>query len=387
MTGVAPGRARTLGGLILLGVANHMVLAGSRVVVSLDALSRGASPLVVGVLMALYAFLPMLFAVVAGRLTDRVGARRPMLLGSTGIVAGAALPFAVSGLAPLFLSATLVGAGFMVFQVAAQNATGDLGGPSERATNFSQLALGYSVSGFLGPLIAGFTIDHAGFTAAFGAFVAISFVPLAVLASGRPALPGPRAQAAVVQHGGVRALLRHKTLRRVFAINALLAVGWELHTIFVPIYGAKLALSASAIGIVLSAFAAATFVVRFAMPAIARRYGEHQVLTGALFVAGAVYLVFPFARSVATLLPLSFCLGLGLGSGQPMVMALLHTHAPPGRTGEAVGVRMSLVQSMSVAVPLVFGALGTTVGLAPVFWSVGACLTAAGVLSRRRAAA
>ena len=31
----------------------------------------------------------------------------------------------------------------------------------------------------------------------------------------------------------------------------------------------------------------------------------------------------------------------------------------------------------------VFGALGTSVGLAPVFWSVGACLTLGGVLARR----
>jgi hypothetical protein len=66
-----------------------------------------------------------------------------------------------------------------------------------------------------------------------------------------------------------------------------------------------------------------------------------------------------------------------------MVMSLLHTHAPPGRMGEAAGVRMSLVQSMSVAVPLVFGALGASVGIAPVFWSVGVCLMTGGVLARR----
>ncbi len=129
----------------------------------------------------------------------------------------------------------------------------------------------------------------------------------------------------------------------------------------------------------LSAFAAATFVVRFSMPAIARRMNEQQVLTAALLLAGAVYLVFPFSTSVPGLLLLSFTLGLGLGSGQPMVMSLLHTHAPPGRMGEAAGVRMSLVQSMAVAVPLVFGALGASVGIAPVFWSVGACLVTGGV--------
>ena len=40
---------------------------------------------------------------------------------------------------------------------------------------------------------------------------------------------------------------------------------------------------------------------------------------------------------------------------------------------------------MAFAVPLAFGALGTTVGLAPVFYSVGVCLTTGGFLARRAA--
>jgi len=374
---------RTLLRLIVLGIANHAVLAGSRVTVSLAALDKGATPLTIGVLMALYALLPMLFAVAAGRFSDRAGVRRPMLLGTAAIAVGASLPIAAPGLPMLFASALAIGTGFMAFQVATQNATGELGPPSARARNFSMLALGYSISGFIGPLVAGFAIDHLGFAWTFALLATVPFVPLAGLQSRRLALPGPRRHDGPAHHGGVRALLRHRTLRRLLAINALFAVGWDLHTVFVPIYGARIGLSASEIGLVLSTFAAATFVVRLLMPGIARRMAEQQVLTIALFVAGAVYLLFPFAQTAPALLALSFCLGLGLGSGQPMVMALLHTHTPPGRMGEAAGVRMSLINSMSVAVPLVFGALGTSVGLGPVFWSVGACLATGGVLARR----
>lgn len=381
----ADGR-RTLAQVIVLGVANHAVLSGSRVTVSLAALNKGATPLVVGVLMALYALLPMLLAVAAGRFSDRVGIRRPMLLGTAAIAIGAALPIVLPGVPTLYASALILGAGFMVFQVATQNATGELGPPSARARNFSLLALGYSISGFLGPLLAGFAIDHLGFAATFALLAAIPFGPLVVLRSRRLALPGPHPRAGPAHHhGGLRALLRHRTLRRLLAINALFAVGWDLHTVFVPIYGARISLSASEIGLVLSTFAAATFVVRLLMPAIARRMAEQQVLTIALFVAGAVYLLFPFAQNAPALLVLSFCLGLGLGSGQPMVMALLHTHTPPGRMGEAAGVRMALINTMAVSVPLVFGALGTTIGLAPVFWSVGAFLTTGAVLARRAA--
>jgi MFS family permease len=108
------------------------------------------------------------------------------------------------------------------------------------------------------------------------------------------------------------------------------------------------------------------------------------VLTWALLVSGAAYCVFPYAQGALTLAALSFVLGLGLGSGQPMVMSLLHTHAPPERIGETVGVRMSLIQGASVVVPLLFGAVGSSLGLAPVFWSMGACLAYGSVLARRR---
>ena len=383
MTGDVGPNSRTLAALIPLGIANHAVLTGSRVIVSLDALSRGASALTVGVLISLYALLPMFLSVTAGRLVDRIGARRPMLMGSVAIGISAVLPVAFPGLPALFVAATVLGVGFMAFQLAAQNTTGEIGGPAMRPRNFSLLALGYSVSSFGGPLIAGFAIDHFGFRAAFAVFAVIPLIPIIVLSRGLIALPGPHESRAPTHHGGIAALLRHRTLRRVFAANALLSLGWDLHTIFVPIYGAKIGLSASQIGGVLSSFAAATFVVRFFMPTIARKLREQQVLAAAMLLAAGVFFAFPFLQSVPALFALSFMLGLGLGAGQPVVLSLLHLHAPPGRQGEAAGIRMALVNSMSFAAPIALGALGASVGIVPVFWTVGACLATAGLVARR----
>jgi len=375
----------TLAALIALGIANHAVLTGNRVTVTLQAIKQGHSTAVVGILVAVYAFLPMLCAVAAGRISDRIGVRRPMLAGSLGLAAGALIPVFVPGLIALFASAALVGVAFMTFQVAAQNATGELGDTTARVHNFSQLAVGYSISGLLGPLIAGFTIDHAGYTTSFALLAAIPLLPTVVLAAGRVALPGPHPVRAAGVAGSAFDLVTHRKLRRVFAVNVLLSMGWDLHTIVIPVYGAGIGLSASQIGMVLASFAAATFVVRFSMRWIVRRATPHQVLTAALFIAAAVYMLFPFVHSAPALIAMSFTLGLGLGMSQPMVMALLHIHAPPGRTGEAAGVRMSLVQSMACAVPLVFGAVGATVGLTPVFWSVGLCLATGGWFTKRAA--
>lgn len=375
-------RLTPFGVLIALGICNHLVLTGSRVAVSLDALSLGANAATVGTLLALFALLPMLFAIPAGRLADRVGVRGPMLAGSIGTAGAAIIATAIPGLPALFVTAVLLGVSFMSFQVATQYAAGEMGPPDARTRNFGLLAVGYSASSIGGPLITGFMIDHVGFRAAFGLLALLPLVPIAVLGMNRVPFPGPHPAHAA--HAGSRTfeLMRNPALRRVFLINGMITLAWELHTLFVPIYGNAIGLSASKIGIVLAAFAMATFTVRLAMPLISRHVPEHRVLTSALYLAAIVYVAIPFSQGAATLMMLSFCLGLGLGVGQPMVMALLHSLAPPGRMGEAAGVRMSLMNSMAVAVPLVFGAVGGTIGLAPVLWSVGVALATGGYLTR-----
>lgn len=372
----------TFPALIALAIVNHSVLAGSRVTVSLYALSIGASPLVVGTLMGLYAFLPIWLSVAAGRWSDRVGVRRPMLWGSCGIALGASLPFVWPGIASLFAATSLIGASFMLFQVSIQNATGEMGPPGERAKNFSLLALGYSVSGFCGPLAAGLSIDGLGFGATFLGFALLPLLPIAVLARRMLALPGRHHAQVHAAPRGVAAMFRDPHLKRVFIVNGLLSMAWDLHTFFIPIYGAAIGLSASRIGVILASFAAATFAVRLMMPRIARRFTELHVLTAALFTAAATYALFPFVASPGALMVLSFALGLALGSAQPVVMSLLHSMAPAGRMGEAAGVRMSIINASTFAVPLLFGAVGSTVGLAPVFWSVGAALAGGGWFAR-----
>ncbi len=138
-----PRRVSPFGVLIALGVANHVVLTGSRVAVSLNALALGANAATVGALMALFALLPMFFAIPAGRLADRIGVRKPMLVGSIGMMASVVIATLLPGLPALFATAVLIGVSFMLFQVAAQYATGEMGGPGARTRNFGLLALGF----------------------------------------------------------------------------------------------------------------------------------------------------------------------------------------------------------------------------------------------------
>jgi MFS family permease len=375
---------RTLYLLIFITLLNHSAFAGTRVAASLYAIHLKATPFTVGVVMALFAFLPMLFAVSMGRMTDRIGARVPMLAGSVAIGAGAILPYLWPGMAALYLASVLIGSGFMMYQVAAQHIVGYIGRPEDRPMNFSLSALGFSISGFVGPMLAGFGIDEFGHTATFAALAAFPLVPIAVLGLNRLRLPQPHAHASPPAPGrSVADLLRHRQLRPVFVTSGLLAAAWDMFTFAIPIYGSSIGLSASSIGLVFGAFSVATFFIRGVLPALSRRLSAWPLLTTSLAIAAGSFLLFPLLERAGLLMAVAFLLGLGLGMSQPMVMSLLHSTVPEGRVGEAIGVRMTLVNMSQIAIPLLFGALGTVLGMLPVFWATALLLAGGSWYAKR----
>ena len=374
----------TLYVLIFFTVLNHTAFIGSRVAVSLYAIHLHASPLTLGVLISLYGLLPTLFAVSAGRLSDRVSPRVPLLVGSLLVAAGAALPFAVPGMNTLYAAVTLTGLGFTFFQITVQNVTGFIGKPEDRPSNFSILALGQSVSAFAGPMLSGFAIDSAGHRATFLVLMLLPLPMIAVLAANRLALPSARSGGKRNSQHRLADLLAHRDLRPIFIISALQVTAWELFTFMMPIYGSGIGLSASIIGVIMGAFAAATFVIRMSLPYLTRRLTAWRLLKVAMLISAATYVVFPLVTHVALLLALAFTLGIGLGAAQPMVMTLLHNAVPEGRTGEALGLRAAVITTSQTAMPLLFGALGAAAGVTAVFWAGAAALALGSRVARKR---
>jgi len=374
----------TLALAILLTVLTHVAFVGSRVTIALYGIHLGATPLTVGVLMSLYAFLPMLLAVYAGRQLDRIGPEKPMLYSSVGLVAAVALPGLWPSLAALHLAAMLIGTSFLFYHVALNNVIGQLGTPADRPVNFSWFALGFSISGFCGPLLAGFAIDGVGHRSTFLILAAFPTLATLVLYARRHLLPG----AAGAQHGAgerrIGDLLREPRLRGAFIASAVLAMGWDLYTFVMPVYASSIRLSASTIGVIMGTFAGATFLVRLAMPALSRHLREWPMVITAMSIAGVSYALFPLAESVPPLMALSFLLGLGLGCAQPFIMSLLYAASPPGRQGEVIGVRTTMLNGSHTFLPLAMGALGAALGMGPVFWAMAAFLFSGAGFAWRR---
>ncbi len=369
--------------IIILMVLNHVAFNGSRVTVTLYAIHQDASALTVGVLVAMYALLPAFLSVSAGRWIDRAGMDKPMLIGSATVGIGTVLPFLFPGLTVLYVTSVVVGVAFMLINVAAYHAVGELSPPEDRAVNFSYVALGFSTSAFIAPVLSGVGIDNFGHRATFLLLAAFTVLPILAFALKMVPLPVPRPRPLGVNAGDVFDLLRDAHMRRLFVTMAILTVAWDVYGFAIPVHGIRIGLTASQIGIVMGTFAAATFTVRLATPFFVTRVKPWSMLVASLLIAGVSFFALAFATSVGAMMALMFLLGLGLGAPQPMILALLHEAAPPGRAGEALGLRTTLINGSQTVMPLIFGAVGAALGMGPVFWSIAAVLIGGGVFADR----
>jgi len=370
--------------VVLVAMLSSIGLRGGKVAISLYALELGASAAAVGVLAALFAVFPLLLAVQAGRISDRFGVRMPIVGGVLTMAAGLALAVATPTIEWLFVCPALIGLGHIFFHVAIHNLVGSLGEHAERTRNFATFSLGISIAAFIGPSLAGFAIDLTGFRAAFAILALVAAVPAVHVLVHKSLIPARVRHEQPGEGKSAFDLLAIPALRRALIMSGVALTGIELFSFYLPIYGRSIGLSASAIGMVLSSYAVAGFIVRWFMHRLAQRYTELGVLSGSLFVAAAAYFAVPVLADGWLLAGAAFALGLALGSAQPLTIILTYNHAPAGRSGEALGMRIMANKITQIAVPVAFGGFGAALGAAPVFLATATFLLAAGLLSLRR---
>lgn len=368
--------------VIILSMSIHGCYIGSKVVVSLYALELGASQATVGILAAFYALIPLLLGVYSGRLADARGVRLPLTIGPIATAIALLFGFFWRDIAGLVVVAMLMGAGFVFFNVAIQTLAGAIGRPEERARNFAWLAIGYSMSSFIGPLFAGLSIDHAGHARTFLFFSFVAVIPFALLAFKRDL--GRAAGPAVGAPGGSSIeLLRDAPLRRLIIISGLSVASSELFSFYVPVFAHELGLSATATGVILASYAAAIVMTRFMLSSLVRKLRPDQIMFSFLLVAACAFAVFPLMRNVYALCSVAFVIGIGVGCTQPLLMSISYEKSPAGRTGEVTGLRLTANNIARVVMPLLCGALGAAFGASPVFWLNALNLAGISLLSRR----
>ena len=366
---------------LALGLLNMSSMRAGRVMLVLYALHLGAEPVMIGLLAATFSAFPALLSWPAGKLADRFGSRWLLMLGALGGGLGILIPYFVPGLPAIFVAAATNGLSLAIYNVSLQNVVGLLSTPQNRTQSFSNYSLTNSIGSLAGPLIAGFSIEHWGYPAASLPLALLALMPLAMLAVWGGTLPGGTGRVRR-EGGGIRDMLATRGVSRTLATSSLLQTGQDLFQFYLPVYAHGVGLSASAIGVVLAMNSAAAFVVRLILPRLIARFKEEKVLAGAFFVGAASFMLLPFFSSSTLLALVAFAFGLGMGCGQPIVTMQMFSNSAAGRSGEALGLRMTVNHLTRVIGPVIFGFVGSAFGLAAVFWVNGLMLGGGGALSR-----
>ncbi len=314
----------------------------------------GASPLVIGLLFAIYSLCQLLAAPALGDLSDRWG-RRPILIFS---LVGTVVSFVMLALAHsvvmLFLARIVDGlSGGNISTARAYVA--DITEPKDRARAYGLIGAAFGLGFIMGPAISGI-LARVSYTAPIWAAAGLTLVAALMAFFWLP----ETVHRAVAGVGNplsyVPELLRRPAMRRVLAVDFIYWFAFSIfQTTFALFAERRFAFDVSRTGYFMAGFGVLGAVIQggFIRPIVKRTGDKPMFMAGVVFsivglvAAGLAHSVPMFALS---LVPLAF----GMGFGHPTVSSLVSRAGRGDEQGRVQGAA-SAVESLGRTVGPVWG--------------------------------
>lgn len=359
-------------------------IAGSRPLIPLYARDLGASHAEIGVIVALFSFLPLFLSIKAGKAIDRIGVRGPLILGVLFGSLSMVVLVVFNNLAGIYISQISSGLAQLIFVLSMQAYAGQFPKSKLREYFISVFSIAVAAGSFIGPLISGVLSDFFSNTYAFFilGIVILAAIPSSFLLKKlqvkkmQPVKQGEKVENAFQ-------LLRIQDLRKAVLVSSLVLLAKDAYIAFFPLLAAEKGVSTVAIGVIISLNAAAGILIRSILPWIVRRLKRNLIITLSIVVAGIIYILNPFVDSVIGLSILAFVLGFCSGIGQPLSIFTTINSLPQDRVAEGLGLRLTFNKLTQIIAPLSLGAVSGIAGMSGVFYLCGAIIMA-GSLNRHR---
>jgi MFS family permease len=326
----------------------------------------GASLNTVGMVLSAYAIPQVLLRIPVGIWSDRLGRRKPLVIGGIVFTSLGALGLGLSTTTwLLFLSRMTTGIGaaaWVVFPLyfAAYYAV-DESGKAIGLINFIQ-----NIALIVAAVGGGFIAEGLGLNQTFYIAASLGTVALVALLFTRE-IPVSRERTIPWQHSlsvVARPLLIGVS---IMAILLNFAVFTGIFG-FIPIYAAEIGASHSDLGIITMVNLSFSALGALSAAWIRERFGYRvTVIGGALFLGGSILAV-PFISSVLLLMMVQISCGIGSGVLMTLFMVLSIRGLPRKQQATAMGVFQAVYAIGMLAGPLTSGFLGSGLGLTRVFY-------------------
>lgn len=344
---------------------------------------QGASATQLGVIMMGYSAAQFVCAPLWGRLSDRIGRRRVLLL----TIAGTALSLTALGFArslAAILTARVAAGAFAANLGVASAYIADVTEEHERTRWMGLLGASFGIGFVLGPAIGSVL---APFGYALPMFVAAGLAAANwVQALGwlrePPLHEAGTAAAAPAAHRF--AALREPAVRRVCVANLVFALAvTQLETIFQYFMNDRFGWQVREVGFLLVAMAVLMGAVQGgAMKALAARFAERALVVAGSALLALAFFALPELPGVPLVALALAAAAVGRGVAQPALMSLASLAAPAGERGAVMGAFQGAASLARVVGPLAAGLLYDRAIAGP-FLLAGALLLGVAWLGRR----
>lgn len=360
-------------------------------ILPLYAIRFGASPFVIGLLLAAYSLMQCVCAPLLGRWSDRIGRRPVLLISVLGTSAGFLLMGTAQTLTGLFIARVIDGAtGGNISTALAYIA--DVTPPKDRSRGMGIIGAAFGLGFIIGPALGGL-FSQVSPQAPFFVAAALAAANAAALALWLPeSLPPDRRH--VAPHGApLRTLLQGDTgrpLRRIVATYFLTTVAFSLLTATYPLFTQhRFGYGPSQNGYLFAAQGILAAIVQGVLLGwLVRRAGDKSLALTGVVGLGITLCWLPSAATLPVLLAATAGIAISHGLVASTMNALASHAVPSARQGQVLGLMQSAASLARIAGPVLGGwllhhdamALSASFGRTP-YWAAAGLMAVAFVIA------
>jgi len=321
----------------------------------------GASPFVVGVLLASYSLMQLIATPYLGALSDRIGRRPVLIISQIGTVLSFILLGIANSLPLLFVARILDGISGGNISTA-QAYISDVVDEKDRAKAFGLIGAAFGLGFIVGPALGGILSRGGNYHLPAFAAAAISFISLLLTIFTLPeSLPreqrNVQRKPKIIDVEGLRRAFGYDQLGLlllIFFLFNLSQAGFQ--GLFALFNDRKFDFTARETGYMLAFVGVLAVLVQGGVIGpVVRRFGERRTLQIGM-VLGAIGLLWSgFVQSWPVLMLALTPVALGLGVATPTANSLITRESPPTERGQILGLSQSVAALARVLGPLLAG--------------------------------
>lgn len=317
----------------------------------------GASATLLGVLLTSYSGMQFLCSPLWGKLSDRWGRKRVMLLTMTGASLSLFILGSADSLWMIFVGRILGGIFAANISVATAYVT-DITTEENRTQGMGMIGAAFGIGFILGPALGG-GLEHLGYHVPI--YVAASLALINAVYGGFVLRePERKKEIAGLRPGGLKTkILSHAYVRKMCLIYFLFTFGiTQLESLFAFLMMDRYHYDARHVAFVLVAMALVMVGIQGGLiRRLAKSFGEKRLLlVGVIGLALGFWLI-PVIQPLQILMIPLLLTAVGRGLSQPALLSLVSKGGPKNRHGEVMGTFQSSASLARVVGPLAAGAL------------------------------